>query len=259
MQRPNPSDAVPVPSIPSCDRGPIPNPVTWRTSPEPLFLSAQTVHLWRCSLTRSLNSAEQAIVAADCDRAQAYGSNRRHQFLCGRWWLRQLLSLYLPEEPADFRFQLSPTGKPELPQSNLCFNLSHSGSTLLIAIAWQPVGVDVEQPRSRSWLALARRYFPSAELAAMQQSTDCDRWGLASWVCKEAWIKAQGRTLANSLRHLQCAWTANGQPRLSGLGSEESQVQLLQVDPQEQLWAAIAMPAGWNYQTWTAAIIRKNH
>ncbi|WP_338431098.1 4'-phosphopantetheinyl transferase family protein [Synechococcus elongatus] len=259
MQRPNPSDAVPVPSIPSCDRGPIPTPVTWQPGPSQPELRERMVHLWRCSLTRSLSGADQAIVAADCDRAQAYGTQRRQQFLRGRWWLRQLLSLYLPEKPAAFCFQLSPTGKPELPHTDLCFNLSHSGSTLLIAIARQPVGVDVEQPRSRSWLALARRYFPAAELAAMQQSADCDRWGLASWVCKEAWIKAQGRTLANSLRHLQCDWTTTGQPRLQGLGSEHSQMQLLQIDSQEHQWAAIASPNEFNYQMWSASIILRNH
>lgn len=259
MQRPNPSDAVPVPSIPTRDRGPMPIPVTWQLGPSQPELPERMVHLWRCCLTRSLSAADQSIVVADCDRARSYGSSRRQQFLCGRWWLRQLLSLYLPEEPADFHFQLSPTGKPELPLADLNFNLSHSGSTLLIAIARQPVGVDVEQPQSRSWLALARRYFPAAELAAMQQSADCDRWGLASWVCKEAWIKAQGRTLANSLRHLQCDWTATGQPRLQGLGSEHSQLQLLQVDSQEHQWAAIAMPVGFDYQTWSAATIQKNH
>ena len=89
----------------------------------------------------------------------------------------------------------------------------------------------------------------------MQQSSDCDRWGWGSWVCKEAWIKLQGRTLANSLQHLDCDWSA-GQPQLQGLESQQAQIHLFALD--DWHWGAIATSEPLTIQTGTAAAIWKD-
>ena len=62
--------------------------------------------------------------------------------------IRQLLGTYLGQDPAGLDFRRDAHGKPRLAGGELEFNLSHSGSALMLAVCRRhAVGVDLEIPR----------------------------------------------------------------------------------------------------------------
>jgi 4'-phosphopantetheinyl transferase len=110
--------------------------------------------------------------------------------------VRRLLAAYTQHVPCGLEFQRDVHGKPRLASGELEFNLSHSGSALLLALSRrQPLGVDLEMPRrSRPVLELARRYFGADEAAALSALPENMREQafLRLWACKEAVLKAHG-------------------------------------------------------------------
>ena len=92
--------------------------------------------------------------------------------------------------------------KPSLPGERAPqFNLSHSGTHLLLAVCpAQEVGVDVERARpDRRFLAIAERFFAPEELATLLEF-DGDAAATADifyrfWACKEAYLKLHGTGL----------------------------------------------------------------
>lgn len=92
-----------------------------------------------------------------------------------------------------------PTSVPPLLQ----FNLSNTEDMLLLAVTpYAAVGVDIEaMSRSVDVLALADRFFSSAEQRALQQLPPTLQHAgfMAAWTRKEAVIKALGRGLSYSL------------------------------------------------------------
>lgn len=82
------------------------------------------------------------------------------------------------------------------------FNLSHSGRVAILAVARQPVGVDIEEVRPLpDAYTVARRFFSAAEREALS-ALRADRWlrGFYScWTRKEAFIKGIGDGLSRPL------------------------------------------------------------
>jgi phosphopantetheinyl transferase len=74
--------------------------------------------------------------------------------------LREILGRYLGLPAEELRFETGRHGKPRLasPQDELAFNLSHSGSLALVAIARREVGVDVERIRAKRPVDFYRRW-----------------------------------------------------------------------------------------------------
>ena len=136
--------------------------------------------------------------------------------------VQRLLGAYLGVEAAAVALARDPHGKPFLAapvDSDMQFNLSHSGNTLIVALGrGQAVGVDIESgSRTRPWLALAERYFTPAEyatLAALPAPRLASAF-LELWSCKEAVVKALGRGIAFGLHRLGFGWTPDG--ALAGL------------------------------------------
>jgi hypothetical protein len=77
-----------------------------------------------------------------------------------RWALREILGRYLGLPTNELRFESSRHGKPHLasPETELEFNLSHSGSLALVAVARREVGVDVERIRTKRPVDFYRRW-----------------------------------------------------------------------------------------------------
>ncbi|WP_462320747.1 4'-phosphopantetheinyl transferase family protein [Halochromatium sp.] len=101
------------------------------------------------------------------------------------------------------RFDRSPSGKPSYPgDPSFHFNLSHSGRYVALAVACNPVGVDVEQLRpTLDWAAIAKRFFAADEqrwLAGLDDATHQRRF-IALWSRKESLLKATGEGVAGGL------------------------------------------------------------
>ena len=122
-------------------------------------------------------------------------------FLLGRYLLRQLLADPMSQSPERIDIKINARGKPQLVQPGWHFNISHSGSTLALAISNQaPLGIDVEGRLLSSTQVhrLARRYFTDAEQAWLNQHNNADAF-LQLWTIKEAVLKAHGSGIANNL------------------------------------------------------------
>jgi 4'-phosphopantetheinyl transferase len=141
------------------------------------------------------------------------GSEVGRRWLVSRGTLREILAAELGTAPLSVRFELGPHGRPsldpEIHQTDLDFNLSHSGDLALVATArGQRVGVDVERlRRGRDPLRVADRYFSAAEVEAMRAFPENDRpmEFLRYWTAKEALAKGLGLGLQAPWGELELA------------------------------------------------------
>ena len=144
----------------------------------PSPLGARDLHLWLC--------ASAAISSTD-------------------HFKRSVLSHYAPLAPTAWRFTRGEHGKPVLvdPPRPLAFNLSDSVDWLVCAVtAGTPVGVDIEYcDPERDVMKLARRFFRSAEIAALEALTREQQLArfYDYWTLKEARVKAHGVALGLEL------------------------------------------------------------
>lgn len=149
-------------------------------------LDPAQIHLWFCDFPRCEPAASRS-------QAQAF--------------LLRLLSAYLHRRVDAAELQAGAHGKPALAAAELEFNLSHSGSAAVVALARGiEVGVDLESPgRPRPHAELARRYFCAHEAQAVENAAEALRESvfLRLWTAKEAVLKALGRGLAFGLDKLE--------------------------------------------------------
>ncbi|MDX2272008.1 MAG: 4'-phosphopantetheinyl transferase superfamily protein [Cyanobacteriota bacterium] len=179
-------------------------------------LTEQVVHIWQVDLRVSdfafgslwnLLSEEEQFRANQFKVEQA-----RRTFVIGRGCLRRILSGYEQTDqpdPAKIQFMYSQQGKPSLSTISsgipLRFNLSHSHQLALIAVGLNAeMGIDLEYIRPTAVEALVQRFFAPSESVFLQglkgeiQLKTFFRY----WTCKEAYIKASGQRLSQSLSQI---------------------------------------------------------
>jgi 4'-phosphopantetheinyl transferase len=171
------------------------------------------------SLVRVLDDEERERAARfrfDADRARA---------IVARGALRLLLGGYLKRNPSALRFVFGPHGKPALADGALEFNVSHAGDFAAIAIAaGTPVGIDVEFEKPMSDLrAIATRFFAPAEAEAIVHAADANALFFATWVAKEAVVKAAGGGVSLGLQSFR---VRAGSEELSPVENEGGDAQL---------------------------------
>lgn len=136
----------------------------------------------------------------------------RQHFVVARGLLRLMLGHYLDLKPSEIRFAYNPYGKPYVPGSTVCFNLSHSGNRLLLGFAaCQDIGVDIEQIRLGSpSILIAQDNFAPMEIEALRLSSDnVDKNFFTYWTCKEAVLKGIGIGLTGGLQGFDISSMAN--------------------------------------------------
>lgn len=129
-----------------------------------------------------------------------------HKGLGTEEFLRGILSQYLPLSPAKIRFARTHNGKPYLKDrrfNQLQFNVSHSHGKIVCAVSLcQLIGVDIENiHRKNSLDEIAQRYFHPDEIETLQSiANEQERRQLffTLWTCKEAYIKAIGKTIGTA-------------------------------------------------------------
>jgi 4'-phosphopantetheinyl transferase len=230
-------------------------------------LPPDQAHVWRVRLDQPDSQVDRlrATLAPDelarADRF-AFPQNRR-QYTVGRGALRAILAAYLDTTPTAVPIRYTPQGKPYLASSasDLRFNLSHSGELALIAVTrGREVGVDVEQVDARGdlekRLALARRFFSLAEVAALESLPAASQTGAfyACWTRKEAYLKARGGGLLLPLDSFDVSLRPGEPPALLATRDDPAQAarwSLLALDPGPGYAAALAVEgAGFALQCW---------
>jgi 4'-phosphopantetheinyl transferase len=181
-----------------------------------------------------------------------------NDFVVAHGVLRHLLGRYLDRAARDLRFAPGASGKPALDEpgragSVISFNLTHSQGRALIAVSdGREVGIDLEKikPDVKA-LAIARRYFARAELAAIeaasapQQASTFFRY----WVAKEALLKGEGIGLRFPIDEFEVQFDS---PDLRGSIHIRNPTRLaadwqVQVLPVETGWAAALAVRGRNW------------
>ena len=131
------------------------------------------------------------------------------QFCCLKSWL--MLKELLGHTPAEWHYNAA--GKPFLTaeDSAIYFSISHCREAIAVAVADQPIGVDVESIRHVDH-ALIERTMNNHELQQIQTAHQPARAFTALWTQKEAWLKWQGKGI-ESFEQLKGLWTeANETP-----------------------------------------------
>jgi 4'-phosphopantetheinyl transferase len=136
----------------------------------------------------------------------------RHRYQVAHVMLRRVLAGHLGAEPGSLTFGRdpcptcgSPSGKPVLTglppdAAGPLFSLAHSGDAVAIAVAGQPVGVDVERDPAGCVCSLVTAMHPSdavvvAELPEPARHAAVIRW----WVRAEAVLKCAGTGIGHGM------------------------------------------------------------
>jgi 4'-phosphopantetheinyl transferase len=180
--------------------------LNWPRSSVPDFILAGEVHVWAWAFETSDADPSPHVGLLDHQELQRmnafYFARDRARFALNHANVRRILGSYLQQPPEQLCFAADRFGKPELAhQEQLAFNLSHSRSFALLALAQEgPVGVDVEEVRPIE-PEVADRHFSPAERAALKPMQG-DEWlngFYRCWTRKEAILKAEGIGLHRAL------------------------------------------------------------
>lgn len=228
---------------------------TWQVPQDFPVLKNDRVHIWHANLNlppqqidclRILLSQDE-IVRADKFRFA------RHQirFVAARGILRQLLGRYLNISPQDLSFTYGSKGKPDLERARafpIQFNLSHSQEHALFGFSRQhSIGVDLEYQRPMpDALKIARRFFSPNEFQMLAKSSPETQAQLffQLWTAKEAYLKAIGTGLADSLASVEIACNLRNSMFISAIGQSSETItnwSLYSCTPATNYAAAIAI------------------
>lgn len=224
------------------------------------------VHVWLAELEqpeRTLQRLTHLLASDELLRAQRFRFERdRRHFIVARGVLRAMLGLYLKMPPAQVQFTYGPRGKPALAavcgHDRFRFNVSHSHELALYAMTQdREIGIDIEFMRPLDDAeSIATHFFSAREQAALRSlPAHLKHQGFFNcWTRKEAYIKATGEGLYQSLEEFDVSLTP-GEPAqlLSVLGKPDEvrcwSFQALQ--PPAGYAAALAVEgSGWQLKCW---------
>jgi 4'-phosphopantetheinyl transferase len=177
-------------------------------------LSAHVADVWEIPLDSPAGwpaAAGLLLDEAEQQRARNFHFDHdRRRWVAARSALRAILSRYVAIPPTRLRFVTNAFGKPRLQadggSSPIHFNLAHSAELALLAVAHNPIGIDVEHTnRHIGWETLAQEVFSINELA--DRLTGSGPQSCLTlfdlWTRKEAYIKARGLGLSIPLHSFE--------------------------------------------------------
>jgi len=170
-----------------------------------------------------LDSLYEILAPQERERAMRFRfAEHRREFIVCRGTLREILARHLDLHPARIAFAYNRHGKPYLRDSEVQFNVSHSGGWALQAVARDcEVGIDIERIDSRfARDQIPERFFSPREVAQLR-ALPADRQTAAffrCWTRKEAYIKARGLGLALALDSFDVSLGPDDPPALMRAG-----------------------------------------
>lgn len=158
------------------------------------------VHVWSVALDEE---ADPAASLAEClspderERAALIGTTaERRRYTLSRIALRHVLAGCHGVAPPDLPLRRERSGRPFVEGDHgLSFSLTHSHGLALIAVAAQPVGVDVERVRTLEWRdRIAQRVMHHDTVVALGTLPDDERTlaFIDAWTQREAHVKTLG-------------------------------------------------------------------
>jgi len=219
---------------------------------------AGTAEVWWAR--RQDASDRQLALLDETERKRWEGYRRdadKERFLVGCVLAKAALAGYAGLRPADVRFDRTcrcgePHGKPAFAGYGLGHSVAHSGDLVAVAVAGNPVGVDVEQLDGRAHPlggdgdpeALGRLVLSAAEQAVLAATPAPGRARafLIAWTRKEAVTKATGDGLRAAFSEVVVA-ADGGPPRLAAwpYPRDPGEVSLLDLEAAPGYVAALAV------------------
>jgi 4'-phosphopantetheinyl transferase len=236
----------------------IPVEPAWPEPPNDPRLNANEVHVWSVSLDQAqsqMSNLAATLCPEEQTRARRFHFERdRNRFVVARGSLRSLLGRYLRIPPGEITFEYSTRGKPSLENISGCgavhSNLAHSGGLALIAVTRvAELGVDVEQSRAvEDAEAIAQRFFSARESAILRSlpPPEVQTVFFNLWTRKEAWLKATGEGIGETLNQVEVSCLANEPSRVVSLfGNVEAarEWRLMHLTPANGYVGALAIRA----------------
>jgi len=212
-----------------------------------------TLVITRCEeVSDSLLNSYKALLSDDerqRNNRYRFAADRRKD-LIARALLRTQLGERLNLAPESLVFERGEHGKPALVLGNsLQFNLSHSDDWVVLAIADNRIGVDIESTaRKNDVMAIADRYFFGSEIEELTSFDDSEQRQrfFDYWTLKEAYMKARGEGISLGLSKF--GFSVASKPDITiemddGLNDSPSDWQFFCVTPHPDYRLAVALNA----------------
>jgi len=172
------------------------------------------VQVWQIPLEVSvevLKAYETCLSVDERSRADRFHfPHDRRRYIVARATLRHLLGKQFNRSPQAIEFCYGEYGKPSVVSDdagscNFHFNISHSGELALCALGGSHrVGIDIEKLKPIQRLdGMIQRCLSKKELMQVENAPDPTHAFLQLWTCKEAYLKAIGLGLSQSMQTVE--------------------------------------------------------
>jgi 4'-phosphopantetheinyl transferase len=136
------------------------------------------------------------------DKFKNYSHNKNLQrTIFGELLSRHFIANKIKIESNKIEFNIGDKGKPFLENSDIHFNVSHSGEWVVAAFSKRNIGIDIEIIREPNY-NVAKRFFSSVEIHQLNIISDADKKKnlfFDFWTVKESYLKAIGTGLTKPL------------------------------------------------------------
>lgn len=222
---------------------------SWEDSPDRTLTS---IDLWKIYIPAHLHKIDQfsALLSPDeKSRVARYHQQKdKNRFVIGRGMLRQVLSYYISRPPEQVQFLAGINSKPYIQHAlPIEFNLSYSNEQIVVAVASQPIGVDIEFIHPDfDYKLLLDACFMDREINVIVNAADPRQEFFLFWTRKEALLKATALGLGDYLTDFSCLEGSQPIPEtIPSKGNWQLESFLLE----ERYWASLAKksPSQHNY------------
>lgn len=186
-------------------------------------------------VTRDLDAASvladmQCLSAEERSHAAQFGFDEdRRDFVVAHALLRRTLTTLVPRDPAAWSFINSPSGKPDLANTDLeggsiAFNLSHTrGLVACVVTRGAEVGIDAERVPGYDPLDVARARFSMAEVRDLESRAAAEQRERFTelWTLKEAYAKATGAGIVSGDDLPSFTFAASGLMEVASAAADE--------------------------------------
>lgn len=134
-------------------------------------------------------------------KTESYNKYRRFEdklrCLLGQFLIKKMINYEINLNPRDMLFDINDYGKPYLKNdSNIHFNISHSGEYVVGIIDRNFVGIDIEKIDNIDFENLSKNFYTKDEHEYLLKQNDPKDCFYKIWTLKESYIKAVGKGLS---------------------------------------------------------------
>jgi len=186
--------------------------IQWLTTVPDTFNTRDNIHVWRVKISEGikfLNDFPSILNIGEKEKAASYKNERdKNRSIISRGVLRMLIGKYINLAPKKIEFEKALDHKPFVGNTagvDLHYNVSHSGDWILIAVAENAIGIDIEEvDRNFDYREILTACFSDAESNYIHQSLQPQESFYTLWTRKEALIKATAKGLDDEILLIPC-------------------------------------------------------